>query len=65
MKGSGYCILCGSVGSESILMRIQAGRDVVFDVLENQFLREVGRVDTASLLGTGGMVAVLKETVVH
>lgn len=38
----------GSVGSESILMRIQAGRDVVSDVLENQFLealryREVGR----------------------
>ena len=54
MKGSGYCILCGSVGSESILTRVQAGRDVVFDVLENQFL-----------LGTGGMVAVLKETVVH
>ena len=29
---------CGSVGSESRLVRVQAGRDVVFDVRENQFL---------------------------
>lgn len=50
-------------------MRIQAGRDVVFDVLENQFLEalrygKVGGLDTASSLGTGRMVAVLKETVI-
>ena len=31
-------ILCGSVGSESILVRVQAVRDVVSDVLESQFL---------------------------
>ena len=28
-KGSGYSIRCGSVGSESILVRIQAGRNVI------------------------------------
>ncbi len=38
MVGSGYGILCGFVASESVLMRIQVGRDVVFDVRENQFL---------------------------
>ncbi len=39
MEGSGDVILCGSVGSECKLVRVQAGWDVVFDVLENQFLK--------------------------
>ncbi len=39
MEGSGDGILCGSVGSECKLMRVQAGWDFVFDVLENQFLK--------------------------
>ena len=34
-KRSRYGILCGSVVPESILVRVQAGRDVVYDVLEN------------------------------
>ena len=33
MKASRY----ESVGSESILLMVKAGRDVVFDVLQNQF----------------------------
>ncbi len=32
-------ILCGSVGSEYKLVRVQASWDVVFDVLKNQFLK--------------------------
>ncbi len=36
---SGYGVLCGSVASENILMRIQIGKDVVFDVLQNQILK--------------------------
>ena len=39
VKGSRCGILCGSVGSESILVRVLADWDVVFDVLENQFLK--------------------------
>ncbi len=39
MEGSGDGVLCGSVGSEYKLVRVQAGWDVVFDVLENQFLK--------------------------
>ena len=39
VEGSGYGIFCGCVGSESILVRVQARQDVVFDVLENQFLK--------------------------
>lgn len=37
-RDGGYGILCGSVGSESTLVRVQSGSDVVFDVVENQFL---------------------------
>ncbi len=36
--GQWRCVLCGSVGSECKLMRVQAGWDGVFDVL-NQFLK--------------------------
>ncbi len=39
MEGTGYGTLCGSVGSECKLVRVMAGLDVVFDVLENQFLK--------------------------
>lgn len=39
VEGSGDGILCGSVGSKSKLVRVQAGWDVVLDVLENQFLK--------------------------
>ena len=38
VRGSGYGILCGLVGSESILVSVQGDRNDVFDVLENQFL---------------------------
>ena len=38
MEGSRYG-LCGTFGSESILVRVQTGRDDVSDVLENQFLK--------------------------
>ena len=55
MEGSRYSVLYGSVGSERILSRVQAGRDVVFDVLESQFL------DTAEILGTGKMMAVSRR----
>lgn len=37
MEGSGYGIPRGSVGSESILLRVQADREVVFDLLGNLF----------------------------
>ncbi len=37
MEGSGDGILCGSVGTERKLMRVQAGWDD--DVLKNQFLK--------------------------
>ena len=39
VKSSRYGILCGSVGSESGLVKIQAGRHVVIDVLENKLIR--------------------------
>lgn len=39
MKGSCYDILGGSLGPESIMVRAQAGLDVVFVMLENQFLK--------------------------
>ncbi len=39
VEGSAYCILYGTVASKSTLMRLQVGRDVVFNVLENQFLK--------------------------
>lgn len=39
MEGSGYGILLGSVGSECRPLRVQAGWDVLFDVLERQFLK--------------------------
>ncbi len=39
MEGCGYNILCGSLGSECKLVRVQADWDVVFDVLKNQFLK--------------------------
>lgn len=39
MTGSRYDILCGSVCSESVLLRVQARREVDFDFLENQFLK--------------------------
>ena len=38
MKGGGYGILCGSFGSESIVVRVQAGRGDVCVVLEGHFL---------------------------
>ena len=38
VKGSRYNMLCGSVGSDSILVRVQADRNFVSDVLEKQFL---------------------------
>lgn len=31
VEGSGYGTLCGSAGSESVLVRVRAGRDVVFE----------------------------------
>ena len=39
MNACGYGMRCGSLGSEGILLRVQAGRNVVFEVLENQFLK--------------------------
>lgn len=39
VKGGGYGVLCESVGSESILVVVQAGRDVILDMMENQFLK--------------------------
>ncbi len=39
MESSGAGILCGSAGSECKLVRVQTGRDVVLNVLENQFLK--------------------------
>ena len=39
VKSSRYGFFCGSVGSESRLVRIQAGRHVVIDVVENQLLK--------------------------
>ena len=52
VEGSRYGFLCGCVGSENIPARVQAGKDVVFDVLENQFpnrlkdwVRATGQLD--------------------
>ena len=39
VKGGGHGVLCESVGFESILVRVQAGRDVILDMMENQFLK--------------------------
>lgn len=39
MEGSGYGVLSGPVGSECILERVQAVWEVVFDVLENEYLK--------------------------
>ena len=39
VKGGGDGVLCESVGSESILVRVQAGRDGTLDMMENQFLK--------------------------
>ena len=38
-EGSGWGIPRGPVGSESILVRVQADREVVFDLLRNQFFK--------------------------
>lgn len=35
----GDSLLCECVGSECTLVRVQAGRDVVFDALENHFIK--------------------------
>lgn len=43
MKGSRCGSLCGAVGSEGILVSVQAGKDVIFDVLENLFLKTLPR----------------------
>ena len=75
MKGSGYRVLYGSFGSDSILVRVQAGRDVVSDVLDDKFLKQLHqngakchrtvimkiRLDSRDLLGTGMMAAGLKQ----
>lgn len=39
MEGSRYGVVCGSVGSEWILLRVQVGRDVFFLRALNQFLK--------------------------
>lgn len=51
-------IIYGSVGSECILVRFQTVRHVVFDVIENQFLKAPNQegvlsfsLDTADLQG--------------
>ena len=56
-------------------MRVQAGRDVVWDVLEKHFPKApqqnrgesyravVTRLDTTDFLGTGMMVAVLRRDI--
>ena len=44
MEGCGYVILYRSIGSESILVRVQAGRDVVDYVLENHSLKNFIRI---------------------
>ena len=41
VEGSRCGRLCGSVVSESIMVRVQAGRDVIFDVLENKLLKAI------------------------
>ena len=75
MKGIGYRTFYGSFGSESILVRVQAGRDVVSDVLEDKFLKQLHqnggkchravimkiRLDSTYFRGTGMMVAGLKQ----
>ena len=43
MEGSGYGIISGSVGSECMLVRVQASKDVLFSVLEDQFLKTLQR----------------------
>ena len=61
---------CRSVGSESTLVRVQAGWDDVSNVLKNQFFIVFHRGESQRLvvsttwqafLGTGTMVAVLKQ----
>lgn len=42
LEGSGSGILCVSVGSGCKQVRVQAGPDVVFNVLENQPLEAGG-----------------------
>lgn len=39
MEGSGDGKFCGSVGSESKLVSVPAGWDVVIDILENFFFK--------------------------
>lgn len=64
VEGSRYDNLCGSVGSESLLVRVQAGRDVISDELENCLSTSSGwrwepqsfRLDTADFLATGMMM---------
>lgn len=41
MEDSGDGILVGSFGSKSKMMRVMTGWDVLLDVLENQFLKEL------------------------
>ena len=43
MEGSGYGILCGNLGFECIPLGVKACRDVVFDVLEDQFLKSLNQ----------------------
>lgn len=38
-EDSGDVILSGSFGTKSKLMKVQAGWDLIFDVLDNQFLK--------------------------
>lgn len=61
---------CRSVGSESILARVQAGWDDVSDVLYNQFLKALHRgasdrvvvsMTRKAFSGTGMIAAVLKQ----
>ncbi len=60
MEGSEDGILCGSVGSASQLVRAKTDWDVVFDVLDNQFLKALHR-NGGDFKGTETMVAVLKQ----
>ena len=66
MKAGRYS-LCGSVSYASMLVRVQTGKHVIFDVLVNQFLKAIHQdgveshrvivitTDTADFLGTGMM----------
>ena len=54
MQGSRYGILCGSVVSESILVRVQSARVLSFDVMEflTALHQDVGESDRAVVTKT-------------